>query len=279
MHYENLITAHKAFYRGEYRAENYDEYLKDKNWALWQNSVPMSEVEKLFNFIRSWDFHFKGDEEKFKEIYEEIAPFLKNVEHLKIENVDLANDELKKNISIVFDRVADCTLTGRCESTDASKILHTIVPDFFVMWDHNIRLGTLGDAEDKQGLVYAYRFLPLVQRELAEAIETCIKERALNRDEAIKYICEKCDGKTLAKLVDEYNYVKYTLKLDRLQLADTRDKAREEWVGFVELLNKLHGEGKITAEIWRDLAAQWRNTPEKREWLLQHLKELQGKTT
>lgn len=59
------------------------------------------------------------------------------------------------------------------------------------------------------GAVYAIKFLPKMQAELREAIETCMKDRKIEREEAIKYICEKCNGKT-SKTVDEYNYMKYT---------------------------------------------------------------------
>jgi hypothetical protein len=84
MHYKILIAAHKAFYKSENRAKNYDIYLKDKIWMLWQNSVPIGEIERLFRFIRSWDRFFKGDKERFKDIYEEISPFIKSIEHLAI---------------------------------------------------------------------------------------------------------------------------------------------------------------------------------------------------
>lgn len=132
----------------------------------------------------------------------------------------------------------------------------------------------MSNEESKSGQYYAYAFLPLPQRELAEAIETCMKERGLNREEAIHYICGNCDGKTLAKLADEYNYVKYTLELDAFQLEDEREKERAEYRNFVKTLNKLRKEGKITAEYRRDLDTQWRKTPQKQPWLLQHLKEL-----
>jgi len=64
----------------------------------------------------------------------------------------------------------------------------------------------------EKGAAYAFYFLPKMQVELREAIETCMKGRKVNRVDAIRYICDKCDEKTLAKLVDEYNYMKYTKK-------------------------------------------------------------------
>jgi len=210
LHYKKLIEAHKAFYKGEHRAKNYDRYmLEQKNWKKWENPIlPVDEIEKLFRFIRSWDRFFRGDSEVFKEIYEEINPIIKELKHERIEDVDF-NEKLKATIRDVFDKVGDCTLIGRYESTDASKILHTILPKFFVMWDDNIKNWMVQGRND--GATYAFDFLPKVQGELAEAIETCMSERQLNREEAIKYIRQKTGWQTLAKLADEYNYTKYTI--------------------------------------------------------------------
>jgi len=78
------------------------------------------------------------------------------------------------------------------------------------MWDVLIKENVVQGRE--RGAAYAFFFLPKMQVELREVIKTCMDERKLNRSDAIRHICEKCDGKTLAKLVDEYNYMKYTKK-------------------------------------------------------------------
>ena len=210
MDYKELIKAHKLFYEGEYRAFNYDGYMKCKDCESWMNpNLPMDEIRKLFNFIKSWDRFFKGDIEVFMGIYKEIFPIIQELKKERIEDANFV-EQLKVKVRDAFDKVANCTSIGRYESTDASKILHTILPDFFVMWDDNIKEGVVQGR--KMGAAYAFFFLPKMQLELREAIEKCMEERKLNRTDAITYICEKCDGKTLAKLVDEYNYMKYTKK-------------------------------------------------------------------
>lgn len=212
MHYMELIEAHKEYYKKEGRAFNYDEYMKCKDWKSWTNSVPICEAMKLFGFILGWEPKFEGDPWKFKEVYEKIYPTIKELEQRKIEDINLADEELKRKIQDVFDKVADCTRKGdRYESTAASKILHTILPNLFIMWDRKIREGTLGDEGRKKGRNYAYEFLPLVQTELKEAIKTYVTERNLNHIEAVRYISESCNGKTLTKLADEFNYMKYTM--------------------------------------------------------------------
>lgn len=208
MDYKKLIEGHKLFYEGEYRAFNYDGYMKCKGWTCWISpDLPIDEIRKLFNFIKSWDRFFQGDVERFKEIYAEVFSTLQKLKDERIEDTSFT-EGLKIEVRGVFDKVANCTLIDRYESTDASKILHTILPHFLIMWDDSIKEGVMQGGNN--GAVYAFHFLPKMQLELREAIETCMKERKLNRVDAIRYICEKCDGKTLAKLVDEYNYMKYT---------------------------------------------------------------------
>jgi hypothetical protein len=206
--YKKLIESDKLFYEIEHRAFNYDGYMSHKDWASWSNpDVPLDEVRLLFSFIKGWDRFFQGDADQFKEIYTEVFPAIDKVRKEKIEDIILTN-EITVEIRRTFDKIANCTGFDRYESTDASKILHTLVPNFFIMWDDRIKEMTVQGGNN--GAVYAIKFLPKMQLELREAIETCKKEKGTTREEAIKYICEKCHGRTLAKIVDEYNYMKYT---------------------------------------------------------------------
>ena len=211
MHYKKLLEAHKAFYSGENRARYYDEYMRHKDWQSWGAYVSDIEIIKLFGFILSWEAYFQGDLASFKQIYQEIYPIIQRLESERIENADFGAQELKGNICQAFDKVEKCTGSSRRETTAASKILHTILPNLFVMWDRDIRRTILGD-EDKHGKDYAYDFLPLMQREIREAINTCMTENNLDEEEAIRMISGYCDCKTLAKLIDELNYMQCHFK-------------------------------------------------------------------
>ena len=216
MHHKKLLEAHGAFYRKELRANNYDTYMwKKKDWTKWDSpTLSIDEIEKLFRFIRSWDRFFKGDPARFQQIYTQIYPVIDKLKAERIEDADFTNEKLKTAIKDVFNKVADCTSIGRYESTDASKILHTILPNFFVMWDDRIKNWMVEG--EYGGATYAFDFLSKVQRELEEAISTCMTERKLTRTEAVAYIREENGGQTLAKLADEYNYVKYTMRYQPL---------------------------------------------------------------
>jgi len=89
--------------------------------------------------------------------------------------------------------------------------MHTIIPNLFVMWDDKIRRGILGESEDKYGEHYAYEFLPRMQNEFGEAISSYMED-GFSREEVVRKLSEDCDNRTLPKLIDQHNYVIYTLR-------------------------------------------------------------------
>lgn len=112
---------------------------------------------------------------------------------------------LSDAIRDVFDKLAYCNPRNNSMSTAAAKILHTIKPDLFVMWDSYIRpgYGALGLGDH-----YARSFMPRMQSLLRCAIDQSARAEHITQDEAVERLCQ-C-GHTLAKVVDEYNYVKFT---------------------------------------------------------------------
>ena len=219
MRYQALIKAHEVFYgrEGEARACYYDEYMKHKDWSLWKESVPVIEVMKLFGFVVSWDPNFKGDLGKFRTIYGRIYPSLSVLEKQNLIDIDLGDPQVVDTINQVFDEVARCPRSTRYESTDASKILHTLHTKLFVMWDDKIKAGILGQKANRHarynGIDYARRFLPCMQQEAWEAVDSFVAENGGDRHRAALGISQLAGGKSLAKLIDEFNYVTHTLHI------------------------------------------------------------------
>ncbi len=308
LHHQSLVIAHQAYYYSESRARNYDDYLARKNWRDWElPEVPQIEIDELFRFIRRWDCYFEGNSVVFGRKYTEVHPIIEELRGKNITAVDLSDGFYRKAIPYVFDKVARCCLDDRFESTDASKILHTIVPEFFIMWDRNIRRGILGGEERRYGDIYVSEFLPQMQGELNDAIQSCMMENELDRLEAITCIQERCDGKTLAKLADQYNYMIYTmpksfksyiqkntssLPSQELEfLSETisavmanpeinvykwRQDAeikrhQKEYRGFIKLLNELKAKNLINADEWRNYNRRWEENKEGREMLCERL--------
>ena len=235
MYYEDLLIGHKAFWKIERSAKHYDIYMRElKNWEKWPDSVSIDEIEKLLQFISKWDRQFKGkNPTRFAEIFKQILPTIKELKNEKLENAKFTSEFLQK-IRAIFDKVTKGQ--GHYESTDCSKILHTILPHLIVMWDRKIRLGILGNENKKRGSMYALDFLPKMQNALFEAINTCMEEEKLERGEAIKYIRQECGNETLPKLIDEHNYVTHT-----------------ETIDFKYYLEKNKEDGKISANAFKRL--------------------------
>ena len=211
MHYLNLIKAHELYNECEERGYFYDVYIRVRNGEEWNSGkISIEEIEKLFHFIREWEHHFQGDPMVFKKVYDANYPVIRSLMKESIEDADL--EALRQRIRQIFDVVAGCVRplrTRRYESTDTSIILHTLLPRLFVIWDNNIKEGV---GVYSRGANYSGVFLPRMQNELKEAIKTCMFDKKRGRGDAVAFIESQCENKTLAKLVDEYNYMKYVRK-------------------------------------------------------------------
>ena len=92
--------------------------------------------------------------------------------------------------------------------TAKSKILHLLNPKVFVMWDEAIR-----KKYKVKGTATGYlKFLRRMKKELEEALG---EKRKWDEEKIVKEICKnlsteelrkECTRKTLAKLIDEYNW-------------------------------------------------------------------------
>ena len=105
------------------------------------------------------------------------------------------------------------TAGKRTEVTGAAKILHVLNPHFFVMWDDAIRKGYAINATKEE---YGYRFLPLMQRELRGAIGSFVADNQSAPAEAVAKLEALRPPRTLAKMIDEYSYMKFTVRLPEL---------------------------------------------------------------
>ncbi len=210
IHYMDLIKAHKIFKEIESRWIFYDTYLKKRCKNIWMSSgdLPIEEGLFLFGFIQSWDPYFQGDLFKFIKTYKEIFPLIRKFERENIINITF-DCEVKSTMQMLFDKIARSSRGGRFESTDTSKILHAILPEMFVMWDDKIRKGIFGE-DKRDGKSYASEFLPKMQSAIKDVLDSYISEKGGTIEFACYQISRMLDGYTLAKLIDEYNYVRYT---------------------------------------------------------------------
>ncbi len=222
-HYTDLIKAHRILMDEEGRFKFYEAYMEARDPNAWLKSpeAPLKEALLLFGWVHSWDPNFEGDLVQFLRIYEEIFPLMKNIEHDTIVKVDFTRD-IKDSISVIFDRVAKCCRTPRFESTDASKLLHGILPELFVMWDAAIKKGMKRQgvisshreqARDYDGRCYAFEFLPKMQEWATKFLDSYVSEKGGDHESACRELRLIADDYTLAKLIDELNYARFTKKI------------------------------------------------------------------
>ena len=143
------------------------------------------------------------------------APRLNLLSGKTLLDIDLGavihNVSVQELISSSFDKIADSG--KRFESVATSKMIHAAVnPHLFVMWDTRIASGyQVGASGDD----YA-NFLALMQNQIEEAILQVMVAENLKREDAITSLNER--GHTLAKVVDEFNYVCFTARDNDVRL-------------------------------------------------------------
>ena len=202
----------------------YDELLRNMDRSKWDRPVTpdlLPEVIKVRNFINQ---QFRGRMQAtasdiLSSLQDTLMP-LNLLRGMNILSVDF-NEELTDEwnvgrlIEVCFDNLAKCG--PRYESTGTSKILHAINPDLFVMWDDAIRGGyALGNERAEQGRLkrgtgYVRYFLPRMQRLAKCAVSQIAKREGRYGEDAIRSLRSNGCPHTLAKIVDEYNYAKFTL--------------------------------------------------------------------
>jgi hypothetical protein len=96
--------------------------------------------------------------------------------------------------------------------TVVSKVLHLLNPEIFVMWDGNIR--RVYHAKNRHVNEFPEGHLEFVkeaQKELKEAVTDHQRETGNSLDQVEQEIGGRFKNKTLARIIDEYNYSTYTL--------------------------------------------------------------------
>ena len=196
----------------------------DMDHSKWRDppTLDRDEVGKVRDFVaRTWKTrNMQAKSEHLLPALKKVLPKLNKLRGKTILDVCLDESIDGKSIADVicssFKGIANCgppsKRNGRPnnEVTAASKILHIVNPELFVMWDerhHRWVWWIQGEARPVRGLpaknakACQLRHLPKVRPSAAYT-----RERQSRR--------LKCDGHTIAKALDEYNYVKFTLNDD-----------------------------------------------------------------
>lgn len=219
MLFDAILVGSRLFHKVEPLGGFYDDYLAGKRWQLWQQqeTIDLVETERLILFINQWRTHYENSKTTQQSLLDAIRSVFPLFQALEAENLLVVDFErqlmqgttVSQAIEQVFERIASCG--RRYESTGAAKIIHTINPELFVMWDSSI---CGGYAVNGHGYDYGHRFLPRIQKLVRRAIREYTQTQSGSQEQAIAAL-RKC-GHTLAKVLDEYNYTKFTLRRDEV---------------------------------------------------------------
>jgi len=221
MHWKRLVRASEIFREEVTIDQRYFGYVSSRDETAWDSDEGPNdgEIKKLFTFLNQWRTRCRSDADaraSFKKAYLQVLPLLRALQgHSLLESgFDGAVAEgmsVSEAVRSMFERIASSG--SHYESTGTSKILHVLYPPLFVMWDSAIRGGYAVDGRSSD---YAERFLPRIQREARQAVDSYIAERKAGPSTAVRELEGVCGGRPFTKLIDEYNYCKFTLSLDEL---------------------------------------------------------------
>ena len=222
MLYEDIQKRSSAYHshsKGIRYNREYDSYFNPIDKSIKLNGfekIDMTEVDRLIRFLDGFQAfgplnRGKIQQDILKSALEDVLPTLSELQKLTILD-DFEHH--KETIRNSFDRLTKFPYVPRSESwappdysVAASKILHTVNPEFFVMWDSAIQHDFMSIIKSHNGRGYAYKFLPEMQRRANEVLcDVMRNENLTDRDRAIRFLKSEGCGHSLAKVLDEYNF-------------------------------------------------------------------------
>jgi hypothetical protein len=146
------------------------------------------------------------DWKKLSETLRDLEKEFGEFRERKFISIDFDEEKFSSAIKKIYDKLDFIPYIG--SPTAISKILHLLNPEIFVMWDNDIRKLYKNKNSRVRDTSEGYlEFLKDVQKELREALEERQREIGKGLDEVEQEIRGRYKRKTLARIVDEYNWI------------------------------------------------------------------------
>ncbi len=222
--YQEILDATKIFEQDSL-ADN-EAWMWTRKFVDWKNLYNLSNKEvkrKIIGFLNKWHCRLAVTDElaeRIKLAHEQMIPFLTALESETLEDFEFQKEKevegKRFSIEKILTKIFDCfsNIGYNFKGVAASKLLSLINPNLFVMWDtpicqaYGIRSPTEPYYRDK---MYVPDFFHLMKRKANDVIVSYIDENKCSRKEAIEAINHLKKGRPLAKLLDEYNWVKKSM--------------------------------------------------------------------
>jgi len=192
---------------------------RDQTYVLCMNFAakpdPKSKLFAIDSLLREWNkksfYRFRPN--LLEKISPDVESFMKKeghqIESLEVNTLGHLDPSEIQLTSDLYEKLSKYESIGR---TGASKVLHMMVPKVFVMWDDNIcDAYHLLHSGHKAQEGTCYRQFITTSNEIADSVLSKTSEEELS----IKHPSFQVSGfkKTLAKMIDECNYARFTLNI------------------------------------------------------------------
>jgi len=180
----------------------YKEHILNKR-QIWENLsqlTPQDARNTIIEFLKAWKIRYTERIKpiKLKEKLRELNAHFQVFRNECLIALDFDREVTLNDRRMKISEVVKEIYVGLCDedgvgSTSAAKIMHGVNPEFFMMWDRKIREGYGYDGNE----VGYLRFL-IEARSILLRMASYLREA----------------DKSATKLLDEYNYMKFTKKED-----------------------------------------------------------------
>lgn len=212
MHYRKLLAGVNAYYHGKkikmkvFPKKPYEEErIKSRLYSelVADNRSRNKLVDDIKHLLDAWNPRVPMDKRKLQLAVKKVPDKVKKWDLMGM-NLWSYHEEITKTYRIFLDTAKPRKGKPINNYTGASKALHVLNPNFFMMWDENIRCG-YGCCECEEGY---FNFLLRSKKEIKEIISTY--NRDYQTGQKISQLIYKGPPKSILKLLDEYNIAEYT---------------------------------------------------------------------
>lgn len=193
------------------------------------NAIQATEIRQKFikEFLNRWRSRVQNNPQSARAIQttiQDLLPYLHALKNLVIETVNFEQMVDVRNVKMTVSQVIEYCYTAirkmgfRFGPTATSKLLHVLQPGLFVMWDNAI----LDDYKKKNKRIsdsnQGYRVYLHIMQQVATSVHQEFQKSKLDsvvgpEQGPARYLSEQMNyhpPKTLAKYLDEYNWVTIT---------------------------------------------------------------------
>lgn len=192
-----------------------------------QLEIDVIQKQVIKGFLNRWKCRIPNNPKSANAIrttLKELSPYLQEINKLKIEDIDFSKNVNVNDNTITIGQVIEHCYTMvrnigfKFGATATSKLLHIIQPKLYVMWDKEIlkhyRKLDRHVSDGGQGYRVYLELMKLMSNQIITNFQVASlnPERQLNQDPAT-YISVQMNynpPKTLAKYLDEFNYITIT---------------------------------------------------------------------